>query len=380
MKPIRRITNIEQLYEDVQNITNVYAIQFILKVHNIKNKNKIEQAIQQVIKECPSFNVYLKKGKFYPQLRPVKIQSVRTNYSTLYNLNLFKRKINLSDHSIEAYLIKLSSDKYLVFRFAHSAIDGKSALLFIQNFTNSLNKKELIDCRKAISEKEFVRELDYYRENEPKFPKLIHNKALPIKRYEVEWRVVQLNTYVPSIIAKLSCLLAQEFKNNQTRIMIPADLRRYDNNNPYVGNLTLPIFLNVGKKDNYVKVNGRLLCSIKDGKELNISNTLHDAYQHVPTLLRRTGIRIGCKAIQQYNKFSIGAIISHLGRIDVDDYSNQYFDVEDFIDLSTQQPLGAFSIVIVEHSHKTNISISYYKNQFTEKYIDKLMKKIRSLA
>ena len=379
MKPIRKITNIEQLYEDVQSVTNTYAIQFILDVNNIKDKDAIECAIGRVIKSCPEFNVYLKKGKFYPQRSPIHIKDIKTKKSIIYDLDLFRQKIDLNDHSIEVFFVKALKDKYMVFRFAHSAMDGKSALLFMQNIANSLNGKELIKCKKAISEKDFLKKLNYYKKNEPKLPRIIHDEASTIKRYTTRWQVVRLNIYIPGIIAKLSCLLAQEFKSSQTRVMMPVDLRHHDGNRPYIGNLTLPIFLNVNKSDNYIKTNGDLLCGLKDSKELNISNALN-GYRYIPSLLRRTGIKIGCMASRHYNRFSVGAVISHLGRIDLNDYSNKYFKVKDFVDLSIQQPLGAFSIVIVECSHKTNISIGYYEDQFSEEYMRALIKKIEGLT
>lgn len=380
MKPIREITNIEQLYEDVQSATNTYAIQFILKTSNIKDRDIIEHAIRQVIKECPEFNIYLKRGKFYPQQNPISIQYIKTKDSIIYGLDLFNQKIDLTSHSIEVYLVKAPRNDYLVFRFAHSAMDGKSALLFMQNIVNLLNEKEALKCKKAISEKDFLKKLDYYKKKEPKLPRIIHDEASVIKQYTTRWQVVQLDKYVSGIVAKLSCLLAREFESDRIRVMVPVDLRRYDDDNPCIGNLTLPVFLDVDKSDSYTKINGELLHSLKNGKELNISNTLNNYYRRMPSLLRRTGIKIGCMASRRYNKFSVGAVISHLGRVDLNEYSNKYFKVKDFVDLSIQQPLGAFSIVIVECSHKTNISIGYYGDQFTEEYMRSLIKKIERLA
>ena len=380
MKPIRKITNIEQLYEDVQSATNAYAIQFILKTSSIKNKDIIECVIRRVIKECPEFNVYLRRGKFYPQQHPISIQDIKIKDSIVYSLDLFNQKIDLISHSMEVYLVKAPKSDYLVFRFAHSAMDGKSALLFMQNIVNLLGGKKPLKCKKAISEKDFLKKLDYYKKKEPKLPRIIHDEASVIKQYTTRWQVVQLDKYVSGIIAKLSCLLAREFESDRIRVMVPVDLRRYDGNNPYIGNLTLPVFLDVDKSDSYTKINGELLYSLKNSKELNISNTLNNYYCRMPSLLRKTGIKIGCMASRHYNKFSVGAVISHLGRIDLNEYSNKYFKVKDFVDLSIQQPLGAFSIVIVECSHKTNISIGYYGDQFTEEYMKSLIKKIERLA
>ena len=106
MKPIRKITNIEQLYEDVQSATNAYAIQFILKTSSIENKDIIECVIRRVIKECPEFNVYLRRGKFYPQQHPISIQDVKIKDSIIYGLDLFNQKIDIISHSMEVYHLR----------------------------------------------------------------------------------------------------------------------------------------------------------------------------------------------------------------------------------------------------------------------------------
>lgn len=378
MKPIRKISNVEQLYEDVQSATNAYAIQYLFKIKTIKNLKELERTINQTIKNRPGTNIYIKKGYYYHQQKPIKIQCLKfSNQKTLYDAEILRKKIDLSNHSLEVFYIKTNTSKYLLFRFSHSVLDGKGALLFIQNIINSLNKKALVACENTINEKEFVKKLTYYKKREPKFPIIVNKKSSPINQYKVKWKIIEIDEYIPAIIAKLSCILAKEFDSNQTRFMIPTDLRRHNRTNNYMGNLTLPIFLNVGKNDNYEKVNGDLLYNLKCNKELNLSNTPHDTYRYVPRFVRSLGIKIGCKAINHYNKYSIGAIISHLGRINIDDYSNNLFEIEDFISLPVQQPLGAFSIVILEHSHKTNIAISYYEGQFKEDYLNELTQKIR---
>jgi len=162
-------------------------------------------------------------------------------------------------------------------------------------------------------------------------------------------------------------------------MMVPADLRRHDQKNNYTGNLTLPIFLNVRKNDDYKRVNGQLLSSLKDKKELNYSNTLPAAYCYLPKIIRAGIVKCGCIGTDISGKFSIGALLSHLGRIDLDDYANKYFKIDDFASFPVQQPMGAFSMVIVEHSHRTRIVFAYYKQQFSKRYINELIAKIKRL-
>ena len=78
-------------------------------------------------------------------------------------------------------------------------------------------------------------------------------------------------------------------------------------------------------------------------------------------------------------KFSIGSVISYLGKVNVDELKCDTLEISDFIALPTAEPLGPFLFLITEHSGKTQIGLSYYKGQFAEKYIDKLCEKLKDL-
>lgn len=377
MKALRRISSVELLYEDVQRATNTYAIQYVIAIKKLKDLKLVEEAVNKVATECPGYNVVLKRGKYYPSENPIIIQKHRSSKVDLYDLDFMREKIDLKIGSIEVHYAKVKGQEYLVFRFAHSVMDGKGTLMFFQSVIDAINNKELLECSNTVRERDFIKKLKYYRKREPKLPNIVHMQAQKLNSYNVAWKMIELDDYVTSVVAKLSCILAGEFENDQTRIMIPTDLRRHDKLNNYTGNLTLPIFLNVKKDDDYKRVNGDLLSQLKDKRELNYSNTLPRIYCYLPKFMRNMIVKAGCGATNMCGKYSIGALVSHLGRIDFDSYKNKAFKVIDFESFPVQQPLGAFSVVIVEYSHKTRIVISYYKDQFDEKYINELMDKIR---
>lgn len=378
---VRKISCNELLYIDMQELTNSYAIQFAFTVEKIKDINKVEKAVNETIKNNYGSNVYLKNNWYYIQEEPLKIEKRELDEQDLYNSDFFREKLNPKNESVKVYYIKNKKDNkyYLVFKFLHSAMDGKGTLMFVQNVMNSLKKSELLKCANNITDREFVKTKNYYKKSEPKFPYIKHNEARKINKYKSRWRIIEIDGYVQAIVAKLSCLLAQEFTNDSIRIMIPTDIRRHDRQNNYIGNLTLPVFLNVDKKDEISKVNGDLLFSLKNKKELNLSNTSYYGYQFMPKSIRKAILAVGSKAIANYNKFSVGVLISHLGRVNLEDYNSDELTIKDFISLPIHQPLGAFSIVIVEHSNKTNIAFTYYQDQFSEEYIDKIVEKIKNV-
>jgi len=378
MNEIRKASCNEHLYMDMQDLTNSYAIQYLFKIKKLKSKEKLEEAINNVIKNNKGSNVYLKGNKYYLNNKRLKIKEITDDNADIYNLKVFQSKVDYTKESIKVYIINNNGNKYLYFQLLHSVMDGKGCLLFVENVMNYLKQKDLIKCSNNITEKEFVKPLKYNKNNENKLPSIKHPKAKPIKKYITKWKVIELDGYVPSLISKIACILNKEFNNSLVKYMIPTDIRRHNRKDTYIGNLTLPIFLKVKDSDNYQNVNGQLLYSIKNNDELNIKHASYINYEYYPKALRKLVLKQGLNIISKYNKFTVGAIISHLGRIDLQDYSNKHLEVEEFVSLPVQQPLGAFSIVIAEYNNKTKIAISYYENQFEEDYVENLLNNIKT--
>lgn len=378
MEKVRKVSCNELLYLDMQELTNSYAIQFVFKV-KILNDKIMEEAINNVIKNNIGTSVFMKNKSYYLQDNYLKIEKRTVNEKDFYNSDVFREKVDIKHESIKLYYIKNKYDEneYLVFKFLHSVMDGKGALLFIENFKRYLINEELIACNNSISDRDFLKNIKFYKKSINIIPRITHSKSNMIKKYNSKWKIIDIDRYVPSIVAKLSKILAEEFENENVRIMIPTDIRRHDSSNNYIGNLTLPIFLDVNKNDSISKINGDLLCQLKNNKELNLASTSHYGYQHYPEFIRKSILKIGGKLVLKNNRFSIGAIISHLGRIDIGGLNNNEIVFSDFVSLPVNQPLGAFSVVIAEYSHKTKIALSYYENQFDEEYIDNLIGKIK---
>ena len=74
MDYVRKASCNELLYNDLQDFTNTYAVQFVLKVSRIANLPAIEEAVATVLKVNPGVNVYLKGKAYYTSTEPVKIK------------------------------------------------------------------------------------------------------------------------------------------------------------------------------------------------------------------------------------------------------------------------------------------------------------------
>ena len=82
------------------------------------------------------------------------------------------------------------------------------------------------------------------------------------------------------------------------------------------------------------------------------------------------------KFINIKKSFSMGSIISYLGRIDISKYSNEMFEIVNFMSFPLQQPGTPLELVIVETNDKTNIVISTYRNLIEEDKFDEILNKL----
>ena len=374
---VRKPSCNELLYNDLQDFTNSYAIQFIFRVRRIENIPAIENAINTVIEANPGFNVYLKNGKYYACEEKEHILEYDVSGEDIFNDDIFRKRVDYTKHSIEILLLKHDEDKYLVFKIMHSVLDGKGSLLFVQNVMKCLKGEELIPCVYNMTDIEFVRQHDNYSKKESKFPKIKINDSQRINDYKIRWKVFEIPGYPTAIIGKISRILADLSSDKCGRIMIPADIRRYEKDTNYNTNLTLPLFLEVKEEDTFEDIYGDLLTQMRDQKELNSANTRYFFYDKYPKAIRHAVLGVLLSYARRKNMFSVSGLVSFLGKVKLKDYDNPYIEFEDFYSLPINQPLIPTALVIDQYNKKTVINLAYYEGQFSEHKIDGIVDAIK---
>ncbi|MDD4809219.1 MAG: AMP-binding protein [Bacilli bacterium] len=375
-KIIREISSNELLYLDMQDICNSFAIQYVFEIKSDYNISLMQEALNNVQKNNIGSSVCFSNKKWYEQKQEIEIKTINIKDKDFYDSNFLREKIDYNKESIQVWIVKNNNKFYLVFKFLHSVSDGKGALIFVSNFFNFLNNKELLSCNNYITDKEFISNLNYNKDKANLLPRFINKNSSKIKKYNPKWSIIELDGYHQAIVSKMAYILAKEFENKEVTFMIPTDIRRHNKETNYIGNLTLPIFLDVKDDDDYQSINVKLLYDLKNKKELNMTNANHFFYMPLPKFIRNGLLKTSAKVIDMTNKFCTGGIISHLGRVNLDDFNSASLTINDFVSVPIVQPTTAFSIVIIEYSNKTNIAIGHYENQFSEKYINDLCKKI----
>lgn len=374
MKKIRSISDGELMFCDVQELVNSYTIQFLVEFTGNITIQEIESTINEIIIKNPGINVFKNKNNWVVSKEKIYVKELSFD-SEVYMLNddFFNETTNFNKHSIELYLLNIKNEntRYLVFKFFHGVIDGKGAILIIENFVNKICGKEVELLKNDITDKEFIKKQEYYNKKVKLKPKYSLRNINKIKSYKLQWNVLSIDNYIPNVVAKISKILQKYFKNDNVKFMIPVDLRNYDRTTKRIGNLILPIYVDVNKEDDINKIGGNLLLSLKNKEELNMYSAKGYNYHIYPEKIRRFAIKGFFNYLRNKNKYFVGAIVSHLGRLS---FNNSYnFNIENIISLPNHQPLTPFSIVITEYNNKTNIAICSYKNQIPKDTLRKII-------
>ena len=376
LMPVRQPSCNELLYMDLQDFTNSYAIQLVFKVSRIENLPRIEDAVNTVLAANPGINVSYRSGKYYQVIQPVRIKTLTIEQEDLFEHPFFHEKIDYRSHSVEISLIHHSSGDYFIVKIMHSVLDGQAALIFIQNIANVLNDKPLIPSIDEMDDYTFVRRREHYSKPEPKLPRITISDTTPVSHSHLRRRTLEIDGYPNAIIARISRVIADLSPDGCGRIMIPADIRRYDPGVNYNANLTLPLFLNITKDETVGEIYGDLLGQMRDKKELNLANTTYFHYKKLPEFIRKGMLRFLISTVRRRNKFSVSGLISLLGKVNLEDYNNPCITFENLISLPDHPALISLSMVITQYRKKTYISLTYFEGQFSEEKMDEISGKI----
>ena len=357
---VRSISQNELMYLDLQELSNTFTIQYLLTYKKV-HVSWVQEAFERTVKEIPSIWVR-KKGNNWVlnALRP-KVEELWTKEINVLDEPILKTKLDIYKQSIACFVLHAQSQDYLLMRFSHSLVDGQGALLFLNHFFRAMSTKQTPD--NTCNEESFVRGLPL-QPGKVEFGKYNPSNPVPLDENFV-WRDIVVNGYHVGVIARLARILARYFRQDSVKFLTPTDIRRHKPScNLYVANLTLPIFLSASSKEDWRDINGELLYALKEKRELCVANVRHYPYGLIPHKMRVWGWKQLINRIQKRNRFLIGGIISHLGRIPLDRYLIEQQVPMQFVSLPVPQPFGLFSIVITEYNKCTHICISYPRNLF----------------
>lgn len=380
-KFIRNMTDNEKFYTILQEISSTFSIQYIIEGKGKIDRTKFETAVEEASKYCIGSKMKAKKNFWIECNTKVKINYIKNNKFDGYNfeeLNIFKDKINPYENTTEIYVIE-SDITRIIFKIFHGAMDGKGSLIWVKNIFKALKSEKIVETDVFETDINFIKNMEYKKyKNKLKFDIKIYNeKNKKLKEYNIYWKRLKIDKNIPAITAKIIKILNEYFDNEKNRFLVPVDLRRHKKDICSTSNLTMPLFLDTYRGESWEDINNRLIDELNQNKEININNAEINLIKKLPKYILKFYLKKELKKRNEKSEFMIGAIVSNLGKIDLNDFKVENFEAEKFYSLPVHQPFSPLSIVVSETKDTTEILFSAYKEIIDTVKMYNIMKKIK---
>ncbi len=155
----------------------------------------------------------------------------------------------------------------------------------------------------------------------------------------------------PGLVARLAAAIAAT-TGRRSRFLVPVDLRRHDPHLRSTANLTLPVFLDTDAGEPWDELHERLLRALAGRRELTGGTAERIAYR-LPLGLLAPALRAAAP------KNLCSAILSHLGRVDLADFTAPGFQASTVYSMPVHAPLAPLSIVATEPPGRTELAIAH---------------------
>jgi len=203
----------------------------------------------------------------------------------------------------------------LVFRCFHGVMDARGLMLFAEDVFRVLRGETPCGAPSTLNDTEFVESLVGARKRAflQSDRRTISGQA-PRRRSHVLYQRITLERSTPWLVAKVACFLARyarQFHTSSTRIMIPVDVRNYRKDVQSTGNLSYPIFLEVGPEQSWKGVQKELLKQLADKEPLHL-DPMEKLLPWLPLWLVRLIYSIWTDVPRRTGNYPFSALVSHV--------------------------------------------------------------------
>ncbi len=171
-------------------------------------------------------------------------------------------------------------------------------------------------------------------------------------------RTLWLRRTLPGRHPALTARLAQALTDAtglDTRVMIPVDLRRHRPGIAATGNLTLPLFLDLRPGTDWTAAHTRLLTALSQNRELAAG--FETALAPLPLPVTAALLRTAQAAAFRTDRHLASAVVSHLGRLDLTEFTGGGFTPSTAYALPVHAPLVPLSLVATETGTTTELTL-----------------------
>jgi amino acid adenylation domain-containing protein len=256
----------------------------------------------------------------------------------------------------EVVVVRHEARTTVVFRAFHGVMDGKGALVWLSEVWRAYRSEPLRPAAATMTDRALLARLGAaHRRAKPVFdcpsPLASPTATAPTRAQSDHgafvWKRRTLAGAQPGLVARLAALLAANAAADaRVRFMVPVDLRRHDPMLAATSNLSLPIFLEAQPAADWEALYEQLLGALAARRELAVDGS-EGALAAMP-IWALTGVLRASLRWRRRDHFAASAILSHLGRVDLNALSGGDFRAATVYSLPVHVPLAALSLVAVE--------------------------------
>lgn len=376
----RKVSPNERMYLAFEKNYNSFVINRIVEGRGDIDIEILQSAVNKVGDIYPESRFKLKNDYWIDsKLNPKVIKIQRKDVGKDFK-ELMKRKIDLTkDIACEVYYLNEFDKITIIFRTHHGVMDGKGQGIWIEAIFKELNNLEI----EKFSSK--VRDIDLLKDsgiNKSSDIVTIGNYS-PLKdraSYKITDPIskkIEINEKINSITAKLIGSIHKLSKDSKSRFIITRDIReKFPEEKLNTGNLSLPMYLET-TSENWQEINKDLINTILKNEDIKYSPKEYFIFENTPMNILRLGLKYTIFNYNRQKKTATTAVISNLGRIDLENYKTKYFIPEKVYALPVITPLVPLSFVITELDNKTIITVGYYEDNYEEKKLEEYLEKLK---
>lgn len=243
----------------------------------------------------------------------------------------------------------------LVFSASHALMDGHGALTWAQEVFRALRGEPARPALAPDTDHGLLRGLGATDRR----PALAPDRPSPLGRSgagpeQTLWLRRTLPGHHPAFTARLAQALT-DTAGQRTRVMVPVDLRRHRPGISATGNLTLPLFLDMHPGNDWTDPHTRLLTALAEDREL--AKGFETALVPLPSAVSALLLYAAQAVATRADRHLASAVVSHLGRLHLDDYSGGGFTAATAYALPVHAPLVPVSLVAAETRTATEVTM-----------------------
>lgn len=328
-----------------------------------KIKKDIKKSINKTMIDFSELNSKVKNKKYIYYKNDISLLNIICDFDGYDFSSICKHLSDDKYNSVQLYNV---NDKYLVFRFNHAYIDGKGAILFINNFlSHLLNQKIDVYTNSYISDIDFIKDLPKVKHKRNLSYKNILKYKSSTKEDNVYYQRISLNKKIPFVLSKIIKIMNNYFKNDKLTYLIPTNIGILKPEVVTISNLTVPLYLNLDNNEDWFHISKNIYNKISKNDNLNIKNIDYGLLLKLPSIFYKSLTKISVFIETKFNRFLTSGSITNL-LFNYNKYNTNRFTIKSIFLIPFYQPLLPFVISIVESEQ--NIEVVFCSN---EKFIDK---------